>query len=444
MRCASFLFISGLLLLSCQSKEVIKYDKFEAEVLHQCERKLTDIVVTDIFTPPVASRIYVYPSLAAFEAGRFANKNSVSIVAGLRGFDRMPLPEENLEYDFVTAAIKAFYSTALRVVFSKAEMTEFAEQLLQERRRLVDRDVFERSIDFGDRVAESISRRIAADNYKETRGMERFEVVTKPGLWVPTPPDYADGVEPHWSKIETMVLDSSSQCNVEWPVPYSEDTRSAFWKEAKEVYETVQSISTKETDEREEILMFWDDNPFVSRHKGHLMFQDKKMTPGGHWMAICRIMSQYGQQDFVTTAQSYALTSVALFEGFISCWDMKYRTVRLRPETFIAEKIDKKWHPLLVTPPFPAYTSGHSTVSAAAAEVMSEIFGDHVSYIDSTEQEFGLPARTFNSFREAAIEASNSRIYAGIHYRSDCEKGNEQGIKIGRTVLQKINGRKEN
>jgi hypothetical protein len=100
--------------------------------------------------------------------------------------------------------------------------------------------------------------------------------------------------------------------------------------------------------------------------------------------------------------------------------------------------MDKQWHPYLITPPFPSYTSGHSTVSAAAAETLTALFGDNQGYTDETEKEYGLPVRSFKSFREAAKEASISRVYAGIHYRFDCDKGNEQGVKVGQIVLKKI------
>jgi hypothetical protein len=187
-----------------------------------------------------------------------------------------------------------------------------------------------------------------------------------------------------------------------------------------------------------EILTFWDDNPFVSRHKGHLMFQDKKMTPGGHWLSVTRVISRHHHADLMLATKAYAVTAVALYEGFVSCWSVKYEANRVRPETVINALISKDWHPHLVTPPFPAFTSGHSTISAAAAEALTGIYGDNFAYTDSTEFEYGLPIRSFKSFREAALEASISRVYAGIHYRSDCEKGNEQGRKVGQLVLSKL------
>ena len=407
----------------------------DVEYLHQAQKKLTDIIVTDIFTPPVASRVYVYPLLAAYEAGKFSQANTSSITQQLKGFDKMPMPEAGKDYDYTVAAIKALCATASKVIFSVKDLADFEKKTLDELKTRSSEEVFKRSVAFGQSVAEVVIKRLSNDNYKETRGMERFEVKNGiAGRWIPTPPDYADCVEPHWKKMKTLAMDSASQIRAAKAAPYSEEANSPFWKETKEVHD----ISKHLTDEQQNIVIFWDDNPFVSKHKGHLMFQDKKMTPGGHWLAICQQFLKDKNVDFFPSLRAYAMTSVALYEGFISCWNEKYLSVRLRPETVISAKIEKEWHPYLVTPPFPAYTSGHSTISAAAAEVLTHLFGDNQAYTDTTEKEYGLPVRSFKSFRAAALEASESRIFAGIHYRSDCEKGNEQGVKVGALVVGRI------
>lgn len=426
-----------LLLVACNKDQTPQHSSVsDVAYLHAAQKKLTDIIVLDIFTPPVASRVYVYPLLAAYEAGKYTKSDAPSITDQLNGFEKMPMPESGKEYDFTVAAIKALCATAPKVIFSTKELKDFEDKTLAELSAHSSEEVFKRSIAFGEQVANVIIKRIATDNYNETRGMERFEVKADiPGRWVPTPPDYADGVEPHWAKMKPMLMDSAAQCAAIKAEPYSEDTNSLFWKELVEVY----NISKNITSEQEDIAIFWDDNPFVSKHKGHLMFQDKKMTPGGHWLAICQLFLKERKVGFYESLQAYALTSVGLYEAFISCWEEKYRSLRVRPETVISAQMDKEWHPYLVTPPFPAYTSGHSTVSSAAAEVLTGLFGDNQSFTDTTEKEYGLPVRSFTSFRQAAQEASMSRVYAGIHYRSDCDSGNEQGARVGQLVLKKIN-----
>src|SRR5688500_6116951 len=114
-------------------------------------------------------------------------------------------------------------------------------------------------------------------------------------------------------------------------------------------------------------------------------------------------------------------------DGFISCWDEKYRSRLVRPETYINEYIDEDWVPLLQTPPFPEYTSGHSVISSASAVTLTKLFGENFSFLDSTEVEFGLKARSFNSFKEASEEAALSRLYGGIHYRPAVEHGITEG-----------------
>lgn len=429
----SILFLS-LLIISCNSNKN-KSTLSNQELPHQLIKKLTDIIVVDIFTPPVASRIYANCSLAMYEALRFEDKNSTSITSKLKGFDPMPVPLAGISYNYSIAAIQAFCETAKKVTFSAPEITAYQNSLIKLYGVDLKQDVIDSSIAFGQRVADVVAKRLGKDNYKETRGMERFEVkTTDQTRWVPTAPDYADGLEPYWSKMLTMGLDSSNQIEAD-PFPaYSADKNSPFYKEMKEVYD----ISQNMTDEQVDIALFWDDNPFVSKHKGHVMFQDKKMTPGGHWMAIAAKACKLKNTDAVTSAKVYAYTAVGLYDGFISCWYVKYKTVRIRPQSAIQRLIDEQWISYIQTPPFPEYTSGHSTISASAAEMLTHLFGDNIAFTDSSEHEYNLPVRSFKSFRQAAEEASISRVYGTIHYRSGCENGNKQGKKVAEAILSKL------
>ena len=122
-----------------------------------------------------------------------------------------------------------------------------------------------------------------------------------------------------------------------------------------------------------------------------------------------------------------------------SCWDEKYRSNLIRPETLINQYIDDSWAPVLQTPPFPEYSSGHSVVSGAAAEVLTQIYGDDFSFEDDTEVAYGLPVRNFTSFRTASSEAAMSRLYGGIHYRAAIEEGLKQGRQIGDYIVKNLN-----
>lgn len=430
-----YLFLLFLIfILSCSNNTKSDMKK-EESLPHQLVKKLTDIIVVDIFTPPVASRIYANTSIAMYEAIRFKEEGSVSISAKLKGFDPMPIPENGKQYNFSIAAIHSFCETAKKVTFSAPEITKYQDSMIAVYAKGVDENVVKASIDFGKQVADVVAKRLGKDNYKETRGFDRFEVKTDDDArWVPTLPDYADGLEPHWSSMMTMAIDSSSQVQAELYPEYSKDTNSVYFKELKEIYD----LSITRTEEQTDIALFWDDNPFVSQHKGHVMYQDKKMTPSGHWMAITQKACKMKNASSVSSAKAYAFTAVGMYDAFISCWYVKYSTVRIRPQTAIQRLIEEKWTSFIQSPPFPEYTSGHSTVSSTAAEILTHLFGDKLAFTDSSELAFNLPIRSFKSFRDAALEASVSRVYGGIHYRSGCEAGNKQGKKIVEVILTKL------
>ena len=218
------------------------------------------------------------------------------------------------------------------------------------------------------------------------------------------------------------------------PVPYSTDKNSDFYKTANEVYLSVKNI----TDDQLLIANFWDCNPFYLNTRGHLNFATKKISPGAHWLSIAGIATRSKNADLMVASAAYTYTSIALFDAFISCWDEKYRSNYIRPETFINSHIDESWKPILQTPPFPEYPSGHSVASTAAASILTALLGDHFTFNDNTEIDYGLPVRKFNSFNEAANEAAISRLYGGIHYREAIVNGQTQGKALGEFIKAKL------
>jgi hypothetical protein len=241
-------------------------------------------------------------------------------------------------------------------------------------------------------------------------------------------------IEPHWDEIRTFVLDSSNQFVPKPPLEYSLEEGSPFHNQVMEVYEVVKEVD----EEKKEIASFWDCNPYVMNITGHVMFATKKITPGGHWMGIAKIASVVDSADLMKSSLAYVKTSIALADAFIACWDEKYRSNLIRPETIINREIDNEWSPTLQTPPFPEYTSGHSVISTAAAFALTDVYGDNFSFTDSTEVKYGLPSRDYNSFIEASQEAAISRLYGGIHYRMAIEEGVWQGQKVGELIREKI------
>ena len=168
------------------------------------------------------------------------------------------------------------------------------------------------------------------------------------------------------------------------------------------------------------------------------MFALKKISPGAHWIGITKIVSRQTNADVHTTVAAYTKVSIALADGFISCWDEKYRSNLIRPETIINKVLDENWYPVLQTPPFPEYTSGHSVVSGAASVILTNFFGNNIAFEDNTELPYNLPIRSYSSFNHAAEEAAISRMYGGIHYRKAIDEGLKQGRDVGEFVSKKL------
>lgn len=434
-----FFFVAAVLLLgSCQPHKADSKLLTDANILHRNMDQLTQVIIHDMFAPPNASRIYAYTSLAAYEAARFTKPGYSSIANQLHGFATMPLPESGKNYNYLLAASNAFFTVAESITFSKDSMQAYKNALFKEFKSLLDEETYNRSLAFGQQIGMNILARSKSDNYKETRGMAKFLGSEEKGRWRPTPPDYNDAAEPNWGKMKTLLLDSSSQMRCPPPPPYSEAKSSPFYQTASEVY----TIGVNLSDEQRTIARYWDDNPFVTEHSGHLMYGNKKITPVGHWMGITAIAAQKKAADAALAAEAYALTATAIYDGFISCWNDKFLYNNVRPITVINEVIDRSWQPLLQTPPFPEHASGHSVISAAASTVLTELFGEF-PFEDTSDLAYIGMKRNFSSFKQAATEASISRVYGGIHYRTGVDAGMVQGRAVGEYVVKKLLPKKE-
>ncbi|WP_299550502.1 phosphatase PAP2 family protein [Seonamhaeicola sp.] len=428
--------LTGLVLQSCKTeKEPIA---ISATDFYNAVEQVTQIMVHDIFSPPVASRIYVYPNIAAYEIIS-QNSDTYKPLAGqLRDLEAIPHAESEA-VNLKVAALVAHMELSKALVFSEEKMEHFRDSLYGIWKQKNEAE-FEVSEAYGMTVAKHLKPWINKDNYAQTRTMHKYNVDTDdPSRWQPTPPAYMDGIEPHWNKIRTLVLDSAAQFKPAPPPDFSLDKGSQFHEELMEVYNVSQEITEKgDTSEEIEIAQFWDCNPYVSVTRGHFMFATKKITPGAHWIGITKICCAQNNYDFEEAVYAFTKTSIGIFEAFISCWDEKYRSNLIRPETLINQHIDEKWQPILQTPPFPEYTSGHSVVSGSASTVLTSIFGEDHAFEDTTEIPYGLPIRAFRSFEHAANEAAISRLYGGIHYRAAIDVGVNQGRRVGRLVVSHL------
>ncbi len=431
-----------LLLHSCETKKEIEVT---AQDYHLLVDKVTAIMVNDIFSPPQASRVYAYPNIAAYEVLNAHNGNYNSLIPQLNDFNKnTEITVQDATTNVKLAALLAYLQVAEKLVFSEEVIRTYRDSLKGVWSHQ-NPESLEKAEEYANEVATVVIAWMENDNYRETRTMPDYDFFNEdPARWQPTPPAYMKGIEPHWAKIRPMVMDSSSQFKPTPPPSFSLDKKSKFYEELMEVYQISETIRKNGNDSEEiAIARFWDCNPYVSITKGHFMFAEKKITPGAHWMGICKIASKKAGADFELTVLAYTKTSIALYDAFISCWDEKYRSNLIRPETLIAEYIDQTWKPILQTPPFPEYSSGHSVISNAAAKVLTSIYGDNFGFVDNTEVEYNLPERNFSSFNDAAQEAALSRLYGGIHYRSAIEEGATQGEKVGDYINSKLKLTKE-
>ncbi|GAC1301568.1 MAG: hypothetical protein NVSMB24_04670 [Mucilaginibacter sp.] len=427
------LLVSVLVIAACTRKPGAAMIN-DADVLHQNEDQLTQVIIYDVFTPPVAARIYGYTALASYEAMRHADPKYNSIITQLKGFGKPPEPQKGKKYNYALAATKAFFTVAHKVTFSIDTLKKYENKVYAIYKDNLDDSTFKRSVEFGTQIGNLILKRASVDNYPQTRGKPKYLGTNSPAKWRPTPPDYMDGVEFCWGTIKEFAIGSSEQFSPPPPPPYSEDKNSQYVKQYTDVYNTNKKLTT----EQKEIAKFWDDNPFVVEHSGHMMFANKKITPGGHWIGITAIACKKSHANAITIAQAYALCSIALYDAFICCWEVKYKYSYARPVTNINEKIDHYWLPLLQTPPFPEYTAGHSTISAASATVLTHIFGDHFAFQDTSDMRYIGMQRHFESFFQASDETAMSRFYGGIHYLNSSLMGARQGKLIGDYIWRNL------
>ena len=430
------LLILTLCFLGCNKTPFDSKICGRTEYLHDAVDKTTEVIVHDIFSPVVAARIYAYSNIAAYEAFRYDHPKKYKSLAGqLNGLEEVPAPPANEPVNYDIAGLEAYITVSKALIFSEAEVEEFRTELYAKLQADgVPEDVFEASRAYGKTVADHILAWSKKDNYAQTRSFPKYTVTNEAGRWQPTPPAYIEGVEPNWREIRPLTLDSAGQFPPLPPTPFSTEKSSLFYKQAYDTY----TVNQTDTENKLAIANFWDCNPYVMHQQGHLMFATKKITPGGHWMGIVGLATRKAGLDMAGTSEAYTLTSIGLFDGFISCWDEKYRSNLVRPETYINQYIDPDWIPTLQTPPFPEHTSGHSVISSASSVILSHLFGENFAFADSTEVPYGLPVRSFKSFKEAAAEASISRQYGGIHYMPAIEFGQVQGQKIGEHILKKV------
>lgn len=434
----SFLWVACLLLVSIgapvqgQANSTLTAD-FEAEIANAWfALQLKLVRETPGFSPPVAARAFGYTGVTLYEAVVPGMPDYQTLVGQLNELEGLPQPESGVEYSWAAVANSALANITERLFASasdenKAAIESLYDQFADEFQANLDPDTLNRSVTQGRVIADAIYIWSLTDGGHEAYSRNFPTDYVAPvgtGLWVPTPQlnggDPQPALQPYWGNNRTFVLRPGEECAISAPPEYSETQGSDFYDEAMEVYETVNGL----TEEQMAIARFWADDPGATS------------TPAGHSISLLTQVLRQESATLATAAEGYAKLGIAIADAFIGCWHAKFEYNLVRPVTYINQTIDPDWLPPVNTPPFPEYPSGHSVQSGAAAQVLTDLFGDEYTFTDHTHDDRDYSPRTFNSFFDFAEEAAISRLYGGIHYRSAIEIGLEQGRCIGERVSQ--------
>ncbi|MDX2284371.1 MAG: vanadium-dependent haloperoxidase [Bacteroidia bacterium] len=383
------------------------------------------------FSPPVAARMFGYIGVGLYQSVQPGMPGYRSLEGRIQGLapGGMPDAEPGAAYHWGLSA-NACLAMLVRDCYrnAPAELLASADALEQE---YADRfgmetspEVYERSIAFGQAVASAVIEYANSDGQARCYERNFPEGYTPPagsGKWIPTPPNFQRALQPYWGSVRPFLHANVTSTQPAPPPAYSEQPNSVFYAQALEVYAVVKSA----TPAQRATAQYWSDDPGVTA------------TPPGHSVSILRQVLTAENADLGRAAEAFARLGMGLHDAFISCWKTKYETNLIRPVSYIQSRIDPSFMPVLPTPPFPEYTSGHSVQSGAAAQILTDLFGNDYQFADRTHAERtdidGTP-RVYGSFYEFADEAAISRLYGGIHYRAAIEEGVAQGKAIGRNI----------
>ncbi|WP_211195369.1 vanadium-dependent haloperoxidase [Tabrizicola sp. YIM 78059] len=379
---------------------------------------------TATYVPPVAARAFAYVGITAHEALSSGNPALRSLAGQLS--DLAPLPARASGVHDEACVLHGALQAVVGELFANTgptglrAMQAMGRKMGETASTGIDGAVVARSVAHGEAIAERILAWAAADGGAVIENMGfpmNYTPGTRPQDWVPTNLIRLQQAPllPGWSNCRPFALPSSDACDAPPHPDYDEAPGSAFHDAALEVYETSRNL----TQDQKLIARFWSDDPMLTP------------TPAGHWISIVLQIADRDSLPAEAISATLAKLGVAQADAFISCWSTKFRYNLLRPVTYINRHIDPSWEPFLITPPFPEYTSGHSTQSGAAMTVLTSVLGEGFAFDDATHEDEGLPVRSFPSFAAAAEEAAMSRLYGGIHFRFGNERGLDQGRAVG-------------
>ncbi len=384
---------------------------------------------SDGFFPPQVARAYGYVGITAYESVVHGIRSSQSLGGQLNGLTALPLPDENAEYNWAISS-NAAMADMIRKMFGKnlrasnLQSIDSMENVTYAKLSDgVSDDVLARSVQYGKAIAGAIYTYSLTDGGNEAY-LDPFQlpysIPPDSFCWTPTGA-ITTPVSPRWGENRPFLVQNIENTAPEAHIAFSTDTHSEFYNQAMQVYNQVNN----NTPEQIETAKYWADDPFNT------------CTPTGHTFNILTQLLQENGATLEKTSVAYAKLAIAESDAFVACWKGKYKYVLIRPFTYITRYIDPQFRTVIGTPPFPAYTSGHSCEIGAGSKIFADLFtngsGDY-NFTDNSQLRFGFLPRHYSNFFDMAKECAESRFFGGIHYPMDNEKGLICGEAIGDNV----------
>jgi hypothetical protein len=369
------------------------------------------------------ARPFAYSGISAFES---TDPGKDSWKYKYNGLSSLPVTDRKAVYHWpssVNASLAEFNRSFFTTVNSSAAdiaAIDSLEKAIQATFDFLSPVISNHSIAFGRSVADAVFAWSQTDLYNENNALT-YTLPVGPAFWLPTPPAFAKPIGPFWGHDRPIIAGSGNNSQPPPPTPYSENPKSAFYKMANDLY----TVSKNLTTDQQNWALFWRDVPGVT-------------TPG-HWMSIVQQVIRQTNSHLDKASMAFALVGICLTDANISVMESKYTYNLIRPVTYIRRVIgDTSFLPLIATPAHPEYSSAHAVVSSSAAEGLTALYGNIGTFTDHTGADLGLPARSFKSFRDIAVDAGNSRFYGGIHYLPSINTSLAQGRTVGGNVLSSL------
>ncbi len=382
------------------------------------------------FFPPQVARAYGYVGIAAYESVTNGIANAQNLSGQINGLSSLPKPDLQQEYNWAISS-NAAIAEIMRKMFDKNLSSENAASLdsmetvtLSFLSAGISEDVITRSAQYGKTISEAVYQYSMSDGGHESY-LDPFQLpYTMPPdsfCWVPTSA-VKNPISPRWGDNRPFIQEDIINTLPEAHIQYSTSAGSDFYNQAMQVYAQVKNNTPEEIT----IAKYWADDPFNT------------CTPTGHTFNILTQLLQENNATLEKTSVAYAKLAIAENDAFIACWKGKYQYILLRPVTYIKQHIDASFATVIGTPPFPAYTSGHSCEMGAGAKVFINMFtngsGDY-DFVDESQLQYGFAPRNYHNFNAMADECAKSRFYGGIHYPMD----NDKGLVCGKAVGDNVN-----